>query len=194
MILQYGNLTLLSIEELKEGLFPHLTDGKGIKVFTEEQWQKHNMNSHIYGINIELPDIYPILKFPEAMKKYKRVNQLTRKVGKSVSTIPCAKVDIHVENTEKGRTKSTPSSDSHVTVPANRVVHIDQIDSEFEKLCTRVDNSRSSSTSSSQGQGGVGVILEATNGRISPIPPPVSAGACGTTPTSGRLHNKNYDR
>jgi hypothetical protein len=155
LILQYGNLTLLSIEEMLEGMFP--ADEKGIMVFAEEQWQEYSGTSKIFGIEITTPDLYPVLKFPEARKKYKRVN---RGQGQQASHDPSTRgkredyVDICVEEPR------TVSHDLNVT---NRMVSIDQIDSEFEKLKIRLDHQ---TRSYSQGEW----PGEAPNGRLSPAP------------------------
>ena len=176
MILQYGNLTILSIEELSGGMFPKCTrkKTKGIMVFSEEQWQQHNSSSRIFGINIEVPDIYPILKFPEAVRRYRRVNPKrgrSRLSEENLSVnLPQAKVDVPVNT----------SCDRHVT---NRMVSIDQIDSEFEKLRNRLNMSRNNTAavlSASGGSGhGMGVVRETLNGRISPVPPGIGGGGGG---------------
>ena len=72
MILQYGNLTLLSVEELNGGMFPKVQHHEGVKIFGEDKWKLHHSDYKIFGINIEVPDIYPILKYPEARRKRKR--------------------------------------------------------------------------------------------------------------------------
>ena len=171
LILQYGNLTLLSISELAEGMFPGVDQSKGIMVFAEEQWQEHKSSKKIFGINIMTPDLYPILKFPEARNKYQRVNHRGHSPGSRSAEQGGASdgnhthgiVDIHVERPGEG----VRSCDAHVT---NRMVSIDQIDSEFEKL---MKTRQSMSRTSSQGEGsgsGMGVVSEAVNGRMSPAP------------------------
>ena len=72
MILQYGNLTLLSVEELNGGMFPKAQHYDGVKIYGEDKWKLHSSDFKIFGINIEVPDIYPILKYPEARRKAKR--------------------------------------------------------------------------------------------------------------------------
>ena len=72
MILQYGNLTLLSVEELNGGMFPKVQHHEGVKIFGEDKWKLHHSDAKIFGINIEVPDIYPILKYPEARRRRKR--------------------------------------------------------------------------------------------------------------------------
>ena len=69
MILQYGNLTILSVEELNGGIFPKAKSCDGIKIYGEEKWRVHHSEYNIFGINIEVPDIYPILKYPEEKVK-----------------------------------------------------------------------------------------------------------------------------
>lgn len=83
MILQYGNLTLLSVEELNGGMFPKAQYHDGVKIYGEDKWKLHHSDYKIFGINIEVPDIYPILKYPEAKRKsrragYVKVNQQTK--------------------------------------------------------------------------------------------------------------------
>ena len=39
LILQYGNLTLMTIEELKHGLFPNDLQRRGIKFFHDGRWE-----------------------------------------------------------------------------------------------------------------------------------------------------------
>ena len=79
MILQYGNLTILSVEELNGGMFPKVQSYDGIKIYGEDKWRVHHSECNIFGINIEVPDIYPILKYPEARRKkarcYVKVNE-----------------------------------------------------------------------------------------------------------------------
>ena len=167
VILQYGNLSILSIEELTEGMFPKAKD-KPIMVFAEEQWQKHDSASKIFGINIETSDLYPLLKFPEARKKYKRVRSGIGKPPRARN-----KPDIFVDEDEKegvGPLGKVP----------NRMVSIDQIDSEFEKLRIRLDMSRATG----QGEGQMGVVNEMPNGRVSP------------GPMRGRnsQHHRNHDK
>ena len=41
MILQYGNLTLLTIKELDGGLFPNASNLEGIKICSENKWVLH---------------------------------------------------------------------------------------------------------------------------------------------------------
>ena len=41
MILQYGNLTLMTIEELKDGLFPQARGSEGIKILRDDKWELH---------------------------------------------------------------------------------------------------------------------------------------------------------
>jgi hypothetical protein len=72
MILQYGNLTILSVEELNGGMFPKAQSCDGVKIYGEEKWRVHHSEFSIFGINIEVPDIYPILKYPEARRKKAR--------------------------------------------------------------------------------------------------------------------------
>ena len=72
MILQYGNLTILSVEELNGGMFPKAQSCDGVKIYGEEKWRVHHSELSIFGINIEVPDIYPILKYPEARRKKAR--------------------------------------------------------------------------------------------------------------------------
>lgn len=161
MILQYGNLTILSIEELNE-MFPTTSQNeeKGIRVFAEEQWQEHNSSSRIFGIDIQAPDLYPILKFPEARKKYRKVNTLGRgksSGNKSSESAHRNRVDIFVEEPDGTGVKVL---DNHV---ANRMVSIDQIDSEFEKLKIRLDISRSNSSCVH-----VSGVDGVPNGRVSP--------------------------
>ena len=72
MILQYGNLTILSVEELNGGMFPKAQSCDGVKIYGEDKWRVHHSDYSIFGINIEVPDIYPILKYPEARRKKAR--------------------------------------------------------------------------------------------------------------------------
>ena len=199
LILQYGNLTILSIEDLSAGLFPGIDDhihiagtgrrdrrdtrsrgggakeGKGIMVFSEEQWQEHNSASRVFGIDIQAPDIYPILKYPEVRMRYKKINASGRGQSRrgqgSTSEEPessGSSVDIRVH--VPASTGKEGSCESHVT---NRMVSIDQIDFEFEKLRNRLDICRSNNTLAAKG-GGVGSELQAertdmvNSGRVSP--------------------------
>ena len=75
MILQYGNLTILSVEELNGGMFPKAQSCDGVKIYGEDKWRVHHSDYSIFGINIEVPDIYPILKYPEAGVKTKIGNE-----------------------------------------------------------------------------------------------------------------------
>ena len=68
MILQFGNLTILSVEELNGGIFPKAQSCDGVKIYEEGKWILHHS---LHGINIKVPDVYPILKYPEAMHKAK---------------------------------------------------------------------------------------------------------------------------
>ena len=72
MILQYGNLTILSVEELNGGMFPKAQSCEGVKIYGEDKWRVHSSDMSIFGINIVVPDIYPILKYPEARRKKAR--------------------------------------------------------------------------------------------------------------------------
>ena len=72
MILQYGNLTILSVEELNGGMFPKAQSCDGVKIYGEKKWRVHHSELSIFGINISVPDIYPILKYPEARRKKAR--------------------------------------------------------------------------------------------------------------------------
>ncbi len=186
MILQYGNLTILSIQDLSDGMFPddhpdHTHRGsprdrssrargggatregggaKGIMVFAEEQWQEHNSASRVFGIDIQAPDIYPILKFPEVRMRYKKVNpgggrqsrRGQRSTGEGSASSGGSNVEIHVHEPVLPTADKEGSCDNHLT---NRMVSIDQIDTEFEKLKNRLDINRSGS-SSILGKGGVG--------------------------------------
>ena len=71
MILQYGNLTILSVEELNGGIFPKAQSYDEVKIYGEDKWKVHHSDLSIFGISIEVPDIYPILKYPEARVKTK---------------------------------------------------------------------------------------------------------------------------
>lgn len=178
MILQYGNLTILSIQELGEGMFPtfpsspagparHTSSSKdhapkGIQVFADEHWQEHKTSSRIFGVDIQTPDLYPILKFPEIKKKYQRVNIGGRGM-KSHDSEPHSKVEILVHEAER---------EEHRGHGTNRMVSMDQVDLEFEKLRIRMDMSRSNG-GGVQGLGsgsGVDVVWEAPDGggRVSP--------------------------
>ena len=53
-------------------MFPTATRLEGIKIFKDEQWKLHHKSVHIFGIDIVVPDIYPILKYPEAAAKRRR--------------------------------------------------------------------------------------------------------------------------
>ena len=75
IILQYGNLTILSVEELNSGMFPKAQSCEGVKIYGEDRWKAHHSNISIFGVNIEVPDIYPILKYPEARIKSKTGNE-----------------------------------------------------------------------------------------------------------------------
>lgn len=173
MILQYGNLNILTIEELGSSIFPISSERKGIKVFAEEQWQEHNGLS-VFGIDIRTPDVYPILKFPEAKKKYRRVNSRQRNG-------PQSEVDNTVHKPER------ESRDGHMT---NRMVSIDQIDSEFEKLRIRLDISRSSGGSMQGAWSGTDMVWEGPKGgRMSPG----LARRKGSNP-GGLRQGKSYDR
>ena len=53
MILKFGNLTLLSLEEFSGRLF----DGAGRKMkimFEGGRWDEHSLNITVYGVNIEV--------------------------------------------------------------------------------------------------------------------------------------------
>ena len=52
MVLKFGNLTLLSLEELSGRLF----NGKGSKMkimMESNRWDEHSLDITVYGINIE---------------------------------------------------------------------------------------------------------------------------------------------
>ena len=54
MILQYGNLRLLSVSELDKGLFPGVTGLQGIRILLDGKWRPHKPDVEIFGINIEV--------------------------------------------------------------------------------------------------------------------------------------------
>lgn len=54
MILQYGNLKLLAVSELEEGLFPEQDSLEGIRIFSDDRWRLHKADVEIFGINIEV--------------------------------------------------------------------------------------------------------------------------------------------
>ena len=53
-------------------MFPKAQHHDGVRIFGEAKWKTHNSDYKIFGINIEVPDIYPILKYPEAKRKSRR--------------------------------------------------------------------------------------------------------------------------
>lgn len=148
-------------------MFPADDDRRGIMVFAEEQWQEHTGSRRIFGIDIVTPDLYPVLKFPEARKKYKKINR-SPGLGRQASCDHY--VYVEEPQVKSGDSQVTKSGDGQVT---NRMVSIDQIDSEFEKLKIRLDLSRNSSCSQPDWKGvgpGMGVASDGLNGRISPGP------------------------
>lgn len=54
MILQYGNLKILSVHELDEGLFPGQHNLQGIRIYSDDKWKLHKADIDIFGINIEV--------------------------------------------------------------------------------------------------------------------------------------------
>ena len=58
MVLKFGNVTLLSLEELSGKLFNG--PGKKMKILVENsRWDEHSLDSTVYGINIEVRNIEP---------------------------------------------------------------------------------------------------------------------------------------
>lgn len=88
MILQYGNLTLLSVEELNGGMFPKAQPHNGVKIYGEGKWKLHHSECEIFGINIEVPDIYPILKYPEARRKARRSQGYVKLQDQTRANVP----------------------------------------------------------------------------------------------------------
>ena len=88
MILQYGNLTLLSVEELNGGMFPKAHPHNGVKIYGEGKWKLHHSECDIFGINIEVPDIYPILKYPEARRKARRSQGYVKVNDQTMANVP----------------------------------------------------------------------------------------------------------
>ena len=140
MILQYGNLTLLSVEELNGGMFPKAQPHDGVKIYGEERWKLHHSDIKIFGINIEVPDIYPILKYPEARRKskhsqgYIKVNKLAKMdVPTPIPSIlePEAPHDVLDGSLD-------PSSNGYLPLisdsGAKEILTIDDLDEKFEKL------------------------------------------------------------
>ena len=134
MILQYGNLKLLYIGELDEGLFPGASNLQGIKIFSDDKWRLHKPNVDIFGINIEVPDVYPILKYPEAKsrKKYVRVRPWVRRPP---ADVVMNEYESHDSDGELHRDIENESGDLVVSEGPQRVIQIEQVDDEFERLC-----------------------------------------------------------
>lgn len=165
LILQYGNLSLLSVCELDHrGIFKYDKDKKrsssateNIYILREGQWKK-NDRERVYGVNIETYDIYPILKYPEVKRRYQKVG-LRSRGGASyrdhASSMSIPKVDVMVNG---------ESPQASISSDRRRMgnLKMDQIDSEFEKLLKmRQDNS---------GRAGSGSSLDSSSGRVSPNP------------------------
>jgi hypothetical protein len=71
LILQYGNLNLMTIEELKDSLFPNQQTRAGVKIFKDGRWDPISSNTKISGISVTVPDFFPILKFLEHFSQSK---------------------------------------------------------------------------------------------------------------------------
>ena len=135
MILQYGNLKLLYIGELDEGLFPGASNLQGIKVFSDDKWRLHRPDVDIFGINIQVPDVYPILKYPEAKSrsKYVRVRPWTRQPARAVVKEPSD--GSHDVDGELHSDTENESGDLVASERVQRVIRMEQVDDEFERLC-----------------------------------------------------------
>lgn len=120
-------------------------------------------NTKVSGISVTVPDMFPILKYLEHSQ---RKTDKTRRTSSLSDECPCppqeslhqhksqllpAVPELHVEasseishdNSVRSRDSQTESHDSHVTSDvdhtscANRVVEIDKIDEEVEKLAIK---------------------------------------------------------
>ena len=163
LILQYGNLSLLTVSELdRRGIFYNDEDESAssnpgtIYILKENQW-KPNDRERVYGVAIEAHDVYPILKFPEVRKKKRHAVGKRQRSSKVLSTegppSSAARVDVQVngETTHEIAPAKHPSAN----------LRIEQIDSEFAKMLKNRQGGRAGSGSSS---------LDGVSGRISPNP------------------------
>ena len=141
MILQYGNLTLLSVEELNGGMFPKVQHHEGVKIYGEEKWKLHHSDYKIFGINIEVPDMYPILKYPEARRRKKRQSTGYIKVNEqAMLDVPPPIPDIIETRVPGDNVDGSLDPSSSGILPtlhgglANKVVKLSEVDEVFEQL------------------------------------------------------------
>ena len=75
MVLRFGNVTLLSLEELSGRLF----SGQGAKMSIMKdggRWEEHPLDTTVYGINVEVCSIYKekkIIHIHELLHTYKLI-------------------------------------------------------------------------------------------------------------------------
>lgn len=140
MILQYGNLTLLSVEELNGGMFPKAESHNGIKIYGEGKWKVHHSEFEIFGINIEVPDIYPILKYPEVRRKARRSQGYIKVKEQAMVNIPSPVPQILEPKTSRNTMDGSlnPSSKGYLPqVNDSRLrdeLKMDDLDAMIEKL------------------------------------------------------------
>ena len=160
LILQYGNLSLLTVYELDQrGIFRYDKTGTGssadnIHILRENRWTK-NDRERVYGVSIEAHDIYPILKYPEIRRRYRKIGRGKTGTVRVNEQNQNHSLDRQVDVLENGE------------LPAGSVggragnLKMEQIDLEFAKLLkVRQDVGRPVSGSS----------LDGGSGRISPSP------------------------
>lgn len=120
--MQYGNLNLLTVDELNGGMFPNATNLEGIKIYSEGRWKLHDKNIKIFGVSVQVPDVFPILKYPEHQRK--------RKYIRVKSSSPVGKVD-NTGNDPRNIGYLPPTHGNHFV---NQQVGLEDINTEFEKL------------------------------------------------------------
>ena len=78
MVLRFGNVTLLSLEELSGRLFT----GQGAKMSIMKdggRWEEHPLDTTVYGINVEVCSIYKekkIIYIHELLHTYKLIHMI----------------------------------------------------------------------------------------------------------------------
>ncbi|XP_019849257.1 PREDICTED: leucine-rich repeat serine/threonine-protein kinase 1-like [Amphimedon queenslandica] len=80
MILRFGNVTLLSMEELSGKLFT----GNGTKMAIMKdggRWEEHPLDTTVYGVNVEVPDVFPLLRYAELNPNRIRIVQRSGSTG-----------------------------------------------------------------------------------------------------------------
>ena len=153
---RYGNLNLLEVEELQGKMFGN-SEGCQVELYKDEKWRVSD--SAVFGIDVKVHDIYPVLKYREEQSTAVGGASGTAVGGVSVDAVGGASVD------------AVGGTATMTTGGSNEEVKIDDLDSAFAKVTTRCVHSGLITT-----LGGEKETLPATGRQpsLAPVPPTIS--------------------